>query len=189
MLFGPRHSAALSPLITAPIHGGKVMQSMPVWNVRVTLFCLRITSALKNTYCSMRWQLFSLPSLFLDTNWAIPVPPRRTVKWRSHLLANSLSLLQRTHFPGSFGSHRDDSHKDLRSFAASPLVHLGPPCGSSTRWYHAWHWPICSGLQPHSQWCSNCSRNLRIDPLCCITTTMAFSLPYSCKTNVSRRKR
>ena len=51
----------------------------------------------------------------------------------------------------SFSSHNDGSYKDLRTFTASLLVHLGPLSGSSTRWQHDWHWPIRSGLQAHSQ--------------------------------------
>jgi len=89
----------------------KAIQMTVVWIIRVTLNCLES----------------------LNTNWAIPVPPRRTaIERRPHLVTNSLSLRQLTHFPGSFGSHNDDFYKDLRAFAAILFVHLSPPSGSST---------------------------------------------------------
>jgi len=57
----------------------------------------------------------------------------RRFERRPQFLANSLSLRQMTHSPGSFSSHNDGCYKDLRSFAVSLLVHLGPLFGSSTR--------------------------------------------------------
>ena len=102
---------ALSDVVTHH-HGGKVIQSVPVWNVRVTLFCVGSIGALRNIHRSMRWQLFF--HLFLDRNGDISVPPGQRFERRPHCLANSLSPRQKTHSLGSLNSHNDDSYMDLR---------------------------------------------------------------------------
>ena len=149
---------ALSDVVT-PHHDGKFMQSVPIWNVRVTLFCLGSIGALKNIHRSMRWQLFF--HLFLDTNGDISVPrrPRRTaihrVERRPHFHANSISLLQMTHSPGSFSSHNDGSHSGLHG---SPRL-----CCFSA--YYSDNMadidPIYSGLQLHSFFLSFSMINLQ----------------------------
>ena len=50
----------------------------------------------------------------------------RQFERRPYFLANSLSLRQMTDFLGSSNSHNNCSYRDLRTFTASLLVHLGP---------------------------------------------------------------
>jgi len=75
--------------------------------------------------------------LLLKQNRTFPHPrrqARRQFERQPYFLTNSLSLHQTTHSPDSFSSHNDGSYKDLRTFTASLLVHLGPLSGSSPCW-------------------------------------------------------
>jgi len=119
---------ALSNVVTD--RGDRIIQSVPVWNVRVTLFYLGSIGGLQNIQVFMPWHLFFL--LFLDTNEAIPASTSRTAIRTTTLFSRQLTCTpSNDRLSGFFHSHNDCSYKDLRTFTASLLVHLDPLSGSS----------------------------------------------------------
>jgi len=113
--------------------GGKEIQLGVVWNVRVAPSCLGGTGALKNTHVSCADNSFSF-YFVIQTKSCPRQQTRRQFERQPYFFANSLSLRETTHSPGSFSSHNDGSYKDLRTVTASLIVHLGPLSGSSPCW-------------------------------------------------------